>query len=64
MKHIFLSLILLTFTLLTFAETKKQGDYEISLKASKADAIYNIEGITARANYVAQFLDLGTAIYV
>ena len=43
MKHIFtLSLLLAILSLSAFAETKKLGDYEVSLKTSRADAIYCI----------------------
>ena len=39
-KTLLYTVLLVLFSVCTFAETKKLGEYEVSLKASKLDAIY------------------------
>lgn len=40
MKKYIVSILAIFFGVLAFAETKKEGDYEISIKTTKSDAIY------------------------
>ena len=40
MKKYIVSILAIFFGVLAFAETKKEGDYEKSIKTTKSDAIY------------------------